>query len=293
MMYSEITKNTISLLEEGLLDDYQLSDYAKKIGYSKFHLLRIFKEETGLTISEYIRKRRLAIAAMYLLYSDESILQIALELQYQSQEAFTRSFKELYKMPPGKYRKLMRSLQNLGEDNNMGESTIKGWILSGSQPYNYEMKADGKVFHTGSKSGLLCSKTAVGEDQFATMMQSFSSDRWKGKRIKLTCFLKTENVQKCGMWCRIDNHSGDVIQFDNMENRAISGTNDWNLYSIVLDIPEESISIHFGILLTGAGKVWVDDFKFNEVDLSVPSTNILNQDDQLPLEPINLGFDEV
>lgn len=246
-----------------------------------------------MTISEYIRKRRLAIAAMYLLYSDESILQIALELQYQSQEAFTRSFKELYKMPPGKYRKLMRSLQNLGEDNNMGESTIKGWILSGSQPYNYEMKADGKIFHTGSKSGLLCSKTAVGEDQFATMMQSFSSDRWKGKRIKLTCFLKTENVQKCGMWCRIDNHSGDVIQFDNMENRAISGTNDWNLYSIVLDIPEESFSIHFGILLTGAGKVWVDDFKFNEVDVSVPSTNILNQDDQLPLEPINLGFDEV
>jgi len=155
------------------------------------------------------------------------------------------------------------------------------------------MKADGKIFHTGSKSGLLCSKTAVGEYQFATMMQSFSSDRWKGKRIKLTCFLKTENVQKCGMWCRIDNHSGDVIQFDNMENRAISGTNDWNLYSIVLDIPEESFSIHFGILLTGAGKVWVDDFKFNEVDVSVPSTNILNQDDQLPLEPINLGFDEV
>lgn len=36
MMYSEITKNTISLLEEGLLDDYQLSDYAKKSGIPSF-----------------------------------------------------------------------------------------------------------------------------------------------------------------------------------------------------------------------------------------------------------------
>lgn len=86
-MYSEVTQDVICSLEECLLDDWQLDDYASHIGYSKFHLSRIFKQETGLTISEYIRKRRLATAAMYLLYSDESILQIAFELRYQSQEA--------------------------------------------------------------------------------------------------------------------------------------------------------------------------------------------------------------
>ncbi|QOR65957.1 helix-turn-helix transcriptional regulator [Cytobacillus suaedae] len=288
-MYSELTKNVINFLEESLLDDWQLEDYASKVGYSKFHLSRIFKEETGLTISEYIRKRRLATGAMYLLYSDESIIQIAFELHFQSQEAFTRSFKELYKLPPGKYRKLMRSLRGM-EETNMTE-TIKGWILSGSHPTCYEMKTDGQVFHTGTKSGLLTSKTKVSEEQFGTMMQSFSAGNWKGKRIKVSCFLKTEDVQKCGIWCRVDNNSGDVIQFDNMDKRSIQGTTDWNFYSIVLDVPEDSSSVHFGILLTGTGKVWADGFKFDEVDLSVSSTNMLEKN-ELPLEPVNLGFDE-
>jgi AraC-like DNA-binding protein len=288
-VYSELTKNVVNFLEEFLLDDWQLEDYASKVGYSKFHLSRIFKEETGLTISEYIRKRRLATGAMYLLYSDESIIQIAFDLHFQSQEAFTRSFKELYKLPPGKYRKLMRSLRGM-EETNMTE-TIKGWILSGSHPTCYEMKTDGQVFHTGTKSGLLTSKTKVSEEQFGTMMQSFSAGKWKGKRIKVSCFLKTEDVQKCGIWCRVDNNSGDVIQFDNMDNRSIQGTTDWNFYSIVLDVPEESSSIHFGILLTGTGKVWADGFKFDEVDLSVSSTNMLEKN-ELPLEPLNLGFDE-
>ncbi len=290
-MYSEVTKNVINFLEEYLLDDWQLDDYAMKVGYSKFHLSRIFKDETGLTISEYIRKRRLATAASYLLYSDESILQIAIELHYQSQEAFTRSFKELYKLPPGKYRKLMRVLRGM-EEEYMSDTIIKGWILSGSHPTSYEMKTDGEVFHTGTKSGLLCSKTNASEDQFGTMMQSFSTEKWKGKRIKVSCFIKTEEVHKCAMWCRVDNTSSDVMQFDNMDNRSIQGTTDWNFYSIVLDVPEDSASIHFGILLNGSGKVWADGFKFDEVDLSVPSTNMLDSSN-LPLEPVNLGFDEM
>ncbi len=271
------------------LDDKQLEDYASQIGYSKFHLSRLFKQEKGMTISEYIRKRRLATAAMYLLYSDETILHIAFELLYQSQEAFTRSFKELYKMPPGKYRKIMRTIQGM-EDNNMSDlpTAIKGWFLTGSNPDIYEMKTDGRVFHTGMKSGLLTSKTEVA-DGFGTMMQSFSAESWIGKRMKVSCFLKTENVMKCGMWCRVDNASGDVIQFENMDNRPITGTTGWNFYSIILDVPKESTSIHFGILLTGTGKVWADGFNFEEVDLSVPSTNMLSKD-SLPLEPVNLGF---
>jgi AraC family transcriptional regulator len=95
-MYSEVTRETIRYIEEHLLDAWLLDHYAKEVGYSKFHLSRVFKRETGIAISEYVRKRRLAIAAMYLLFSDKSLLQIALSLQFQSQEAFTRSFKELY-----------------------------------------------------------------------------------------------------------------------------------------------------------------------------------------------------
>ena len=62
--------------------------------------------------------------------------------------------------------------------------------------------------------------------------------------------MKSERVQNfSGVWMRVDNQVGDVLQFDNMSNRAIVGTLDWNYYSIVLDIPKESASISFGILL--------------------------------------------
>ena len=107
-----------------------MDDYAKKIGYSKYHLTRNFKKETGLTIGEYIRKRRLAIAALMLLHSDVTLLDISFECQFQSQEAFTRAFKELYNMPPGKYRYLMRSLQRT-EEQEMTTHEVKGWFLSG------------------------------------------------------------------------------------------------------------------------------------------------------------------
>lgn len=46
-MYSEVTKETIRYIEEHLQDDWFLEHYAYEIGYSKFHLSRIFKKETG------------------------------------------------------------------------------------------------------------------------------------------------------------------------------------------------------------------------------------------------------
>ncbi|MGM9950677.1 MAG: helix-turn-helix transcriptional regulator [Lysinibacillus sp.] len=292
-MYSEVVRDIIFILEKHLLEEWQLEDYAKKIGYSKFHLTRNFKKETGMTIGEYIRKRRLAMAALFLLHSDLSIMQISLELHFQSQEAFTRSFKELYKMPPGKYRALMRTLQRTEEGKMTVSNQVKGWSLSGSNPEMYEMKTDGSVFHTGSKSGYFASKAPAGEGQFGTMMQSFSAEKWQGKRFKMSCFIKTKDTVKCGAWCRVDNHSGDLLQFDNMDNRPIVGTTDWNYYSIVLDVPADSASIHFGVLLIGTGEVWTDSFKFEEVDQSVPTTNMLANTEELPLEPVNLGFDEL
>ncbi|MCK1996928.1 AraC family transcriptional regulator [Psychrobacillus psychrodurans] len=292
-MYSKMVMDVVNVLEEHLMDEWKLEDYAMKIGYSKFHSTRAFKKETGMTIGEYIRKRRLAMAAQFLLHSDLSIIQISVELHFQSQEAFTRSFKDSYKMPPGKYRTMMRTLQKT-EDGQMAVSNeIKGWVLSGSNPEGYEMRTDSHVFHSGTKSGYLASRLPIAEGQFGTMMQSFSAKQWQGKRIKLSCFIKTEEVIKCGAWCRIDNHVGDMLQFDNMDNRAIHGTTDWNYYAIVLDVPEESASIHFGILLIGSGKVWTDSFKFEGVSLDIPSTNMLSAEEDLPLEPENLGFDEL
>lgn len=90
---------------------------------------------------------------------------------------------------------------------------------------------------------------------------------------------------------RVDDSLGDVIQFDNMQDRPIINTSDWNHYSIVLDVPDNSAAIYFGVLLTGTGQVWVDEFKFSIVDASVPTTNI-NLNSTMPEYPVNLSFEE-
>ncbi|MER2077895.1 AraC family transcriptional regulator [Psychrobacillus psychrotolerans] len=292
MYYSEITRKTVSYIESNLTENINLDSFTFVIGYSKFHLSRLFKKDTGKSIVEYIRLRRLALAATLLLETEESILTIGFLFHFQSQEAFSRAFKEVYSLPPGKYRQLMRAVRIIKEENDLNnQEQINGWNLSGSYTELYELTVDDKVFHTGTKSGLLFAKGEANEQQFGTMMQGFQAENYKNKRIKMSCFLKTEQVTKCGAWLRVDNVSGDTLQFDNMDSRSIHGTTDWNHYSIVLDVPEESASIHFGVLLVGKGKVWADGFRFEEVNEKVDSTNMLFQDN-LPKQPINLDFSE-
>jgi len=62
------------------------------------------------------------------------------------------------------------------------------------------------------------------------------------------------------------------LGFDNMNNRPIKGTTDWKRYSIVLDVPEESGDLVYGILLDGTGQVWIDYEGIKIVGNNVPLT---------------------
>lgn len=171
-------------------------------------------------------------------------------------------------------------------------SKVKGWFLSGSNPYSYEMGIDHKTVHHGKASGYLKSKTVLDSTEFATMMQSFKADKFIGKRIRLSSFIRTENVETyAGMWMRVDDKMEDVLQFDNMSNRPIKGNTNWNRYSIVLDVPDNSAVISFGVILAGQGSVWADQFTFEEVDKSIPTTNLEIRGELLD-EPVNLSFEE-
>ncbi len=61
---------------------------AEAMHYSKYHLHRIFTDTVGLTIHDYIQRRRLSEAAKLLIFSEKSVLDIALLAGYESQQAF-------------------------------------------------------------------------------------------------------------------------------------------------------------------------------------------------------------
>ncbi|MDW7615895.1 AraC family transcriptional regulator [Peribacillus simplex] len=293
MRYSPIIQKTIEYIENSLQDELSLENIARFAGFSKFHYHRIFHKEVGVTVSEYIRYRRIANAANMLLYTDEKIIDIALYYRFETQESFTRSFKKYYGLPPGQYRKLVSKLTLQKEEMTMkNKQLLKGWNLSGSHPFNYQMGIDRETFHKGQASGFLKSVTAEAKEEFATMMQQFKAENYLGKRMKLSGFLKSKGVDGfCGLWMRVDNALQDVLQFDNMGNRPIVNDTEWNHYYIVLDVPENSAIISFGVLLSGRGQVWIDELEFEEVSIDTPTTNIDYGCDLLD-GPENLSFEE-
>ncbi len=97
--------NSIEYIEQHLYQAVSIHDIAKASSYSVYHFSRIFKSLVGDSPKEYLRKRRLTVAASRLLQEDTSILDLALQCQFESQEAFTRAFKQLFAVTPGQYRK--------------------------------------------------------------------------------------------------------------------------------------------------------------------------------------------
>ncbi|MEC2309116.1 AraC family transcriptional regulator [Bacillus atrophaeus] len=291
MSNEQIIQKTIEWIESHLHEQMSAEDIAHVAGFSKYHFHRIFQSTVGMSVTSYIQRRRFANAAAALLHTDHRILDIALLYQFESQEAFTRAFKKIYHLPPGKYRKIMKSIISKKEEPWM-EKTVKGWVLSGSHPFHYEMGVDHENVHQGKASGYVKSKTVQDAGEFATMMQQFKAERYIGKRIRLSGFIQTKQVQQfSSLWMRVDSAAGDILQFDNMSNRPITGTTNWNYYSVVLDVPENSAVISFGVLLSGPGQIWIDQVSFEEVDEHVPSTN-MEMASELLEEPVNLSFEE-
>lgn len=102
----EIIACTIDFIEEHLSEDnLNLELIAAYIGYSKYHLHRMFKAITHFTPHEYIQKRRLNEACRMLIKSDRPVIEIAQEAGYESQRSFTRAFKLIAKKSPAAYRK--------------------------------------------------------------------------------------------------------------------------------------------------------------------------------------------
>ena len=163
----------------------------------------------------------------------------------------------------------------------------QGWLIGGSNPNDYKLSVDTETFHTKSPSGVVKS-TKNNPSGFATLMQEFQAKKYLGKRMRLKAFIKTKSVDGwAGLWMRVDGAGHEVLSFDNMKNRQLTGTNDWKQYEVVLDVPKDSKLIAFGILLSGKGNVWIDDIKFEEVTKAVESTNM---EKSLPSSPSNLNF---
>jgi AraC family transcriptional activator of mar-sox-rob regulon len=100
-----IIRDLLVWLESHLDQPLSLDNVAQKAGYSKWHLQRMFKDVTGHAIGAYIRARRLSKAAVALRLTSRPILDIALQYRFDSQQTFTRAFKNQFAQTPAWYRR--------------------------------------------------------------------------------------------------------------------------------------------------------------------------------------------
>lgn len=146
----------------------------------------------------------------------------------------------------------------------------KTWFLAGSNPEDYDYGIDPRVTFGGKPSGFLTSRVA-NPAGFGTMMQEFQGIEYRGKRLRMSGYVKAQAVEQwAGLWMRVDRPNSSTL--DNMYNRPIKGTRDWEKYEIVLDVPSDSFDIAFGILLQGKGQVWLSHLQLESVGKDVPTT---------------------
>lgn len=105
-------------IDEHLQEPITANELARAAGYSQYHMIRIFKKETGSSPFEYIRQKRLISSAFELRHGKFKVIDVALNFVFDSQEGFTRAFSNGFGISPKRFAKFPEP---------------KGWII----PYRY------------------------------------------------------------------------------------------------------------------------------------------------------------
>src|SRR3954468_17771556 len=93
-----------------------------------------------------------------------------------------------------------------------------GWIAAGKAPADYEMQVDRSVTRDGKAAAVLRSKGKP--TGFGTLMQTFKADAYRGKRVLMSGWARSEKVSSwAGLWFRVDTPVRGAASFDNMQNR--------------------------------------------------------------------------
>jgi AraC family transcriptional regulator len=100
MEWLDRMNHAMEYIEEHIAEDIDYSKVSKYACCSAYHFQRVFSFITNISLSEYIRRRRLTIAAFELQSSDIKVIDVALKYGYESPEAFSRAFKKLHGVMP-------------------------------------------------------------------------------------------------------------------------------------------------------------------------------------------------
>lgn len=98
-------QDAINYIEENLTEDLTMNDIAACSYISAFHFQRIFSVLCGITVGEYIRNRRLTLAAQALSVENGKVMDVAVRYGYDSPDSFARAFTRFHGISPSAAKK--------------------------------------------------------------------------------------------------------------------------------------------------------------------------------------------
>jgi AraC family transcriptional regulator len=128
----ESLQKAIEYMEEHLFDDITVESIAHQANASTFHFQRTFSILTDITVADYLRQRRLTLAAEELIRTDNKIIDFAYKYGYDTPEAFSKAFRKQHGVSPRDARKGLGKLQSY---NRLSIQVS----LKGADPMNYRI----------------------------------------------------------------------------------------------------------------------------------------------------------
>ncbi|WP_045517262.1 AraC family transcriptional regulator [Neobacillus niacini] len=132
MGWVESLQKAIDYMEEHLLDQISIESIAKQANVSEFHFQRIFTVLTDMSVGEYLRRRRLTLAAQELSSTDSRIIDVALKYGYDTPESFSKAFRRQHGITPSRARNYSGKLKSY---NRLSIQVN----LKGAEPMNYKI----------------------------------------------------------------------------------------------------------------------------------------------------------
>ncbi|AUV26731.1 helix-turn-helix transcriptional regulator [Citrobacter sp. RHBSTW-00678] len=117
-----LVQQLTGIIEENLNSALPVKKLANRSGYSERWLYSLFLEETGMSVAQYIRRRKLTLAASLLRHTSRPVTDISLMYDFSSLQSFSRAFRHQYRISPLQYR------------------SANTWDMQYAQPVLYNLK---------------------------------------------------------------------------------------------------------------------------------------------------------
>lgn len=158
----------IKYMEENLTDDIDFKEVARRACCSEYHFKRMFSFLAGIPLSEYIRRRRLTLAAFELKDHSVKVIDIAMKYGYNSPDSFTRAFQNLHGITPSEAR-------NNGSSLKSYPKMAFQLSITGGSEMNYRIVEKEAFFIVGIKKRVPIIFNGV-NPEIASMWESLDSD---------------------------------------------------------------------------------------------------------------------